>query len=214
MQAVVQTVGWKLRSRRTLGRQRRPRQLHGIAGAESRPSSALALTNDARIIALDSLEVVANQAGIADRIVAVADAQRERIYTAWFERKSEGLARRIAPTTLESTEEWLRIIAVRRRRHRPRRRSMGTPHPRGAPNRRRRSEITVGGVAARVLVHFAISPPTASPTCIRSNRFIFARAPLEERALRVRAAALSAERDRRWINGRIESALVASTELQ
>jgi tRNA threonylcarbamoyladenosine biosynthesis protein TsaB len=109
MVEAVQAVGWPLRSVELLVVSAGPGSYTGLRVGIA-AVKALAQTNDARIIALDSLEVVANQAGTAKRIVAVADAQQQRIYTAWFERTSDELPRRIAPTTLEATDEWIESL--------------------------------------------------------------------------------------------------------
>jgi tRNA threonylcarbamoyladenosine biosynthesis protein TsaB len=106
MQAAVQSVGWKLRSVELLVVSAGPGSYTGLRVGIS-AVKALALANNARIVALDSLEVVANQAGFGDRIVAVADAQQQRIYTAWFAKSSELMATRMAPTTLEFSDDWL-----------------------------------------------------------------------------------------------------------
>jgi tRNA threonylcarbamoyladenosine biosynthesis protein TsaB len=106
MQAAVQSVGWKLRSVELLVVSAGPGSYTGLRVGIS-AVKALALVNNARIVALDSLEVVANQAGVGDRIVAVADAQQQRIYTATFAKSSEPIATRVAPTTLEFSDDWL-----------------------------------------------------------------------------------------------------------
>src|SRR5262245_11211420 len=79
MKAACREVGWKLRSVELLVVSAGPGSYTGLRVGIT-AAKALALTNNARIIALDSLEVVACQAGEASRIVAIADAQQQRIY--------------------------------------------------------------------------------------------------------------------------------------
>lgn len=106
MKSTCASIGWKLRSIELLFVGAGPGSYTGLRVGIT-AVKALALTNNARIIAIDSLEVVATQAGLAPRIVAVADAQQQRIYTAWFRRDHSGLPERKAPTALQSTEGWL-----------------------------------------------------------------------------------------------------------
>src|SRR6185436_16680442 len=82
MKSACESVGWKLRSVELLVVSAGPGSYTGLRVGIT-AVKALALTNNARIIALDSLEVVACQVGSASRIAAVADAQQQRIYTAW-----------------------------------------------------------------------------------------------------------------------------------
>jgi tRNA threonylcarbamoyladenosine biosynthesis protein TsaB len=106
VKSACEAVGWKLRSVELLAVGAGPGSYTGLRVGIA-AVKALTLTNSAKIIALDSLEVVACRAGTAPRICAVADAQQQRIYTAWFRSDESGMTKRTSPTALQSTEEWL-----------------------------------------------------------------------------------------------------------
>ena len=104
--SACEAIDWKLRTVELLAVGAGPGSYTGLRVGVA-AVKALALTNKASIIALDSLEVVACRAGTAPRICAVADAQQQRIYTAWFRSDEPGMTARTSPTELHSTEEWL-----------------------------------------------------------------------------------------------------------
>jgi tRNA threonylcarbamoyladenosine biosynthesis protein TsaB len=106
IKAACDALGWPIRSVKLFTVGAGPGSYTGLRVGLA-AVKALALANGARIVALDSLEVVASQAGPAVRIVAVADAQQQRIYTAWFQRADGTPMTRRSPTALQSTEEWL-----------------------------------------------------------------------------------------------------------
>lgn len=109
VKAACEAVGWPLRTMKLLVVSAGPGSYTGLRVGIA-AVKALALTNNAQLIALDSLEVVASHADPAERIVAVADAQQQRIYTAWFRRAEGTTPERISPTELQSTDEWLSAL--------------------------------------------------------------------------------------------------------
>jgi len=111
VKAACEAVGWPLRTVELLVVSAGPGSYTGLRVGIA-AVKALALTNSARLIALDSLEVVAGQAEPSERIVALADAQQQRIYSAWFRRTDGQTPERLSPTQLQSTDDWLRSLAA------------------------------------------------------------------------------------------------------